>query len=161
MVDGIPYDGDIALLDPSMIASTTVLKSETAVALYGSRAANGVILISTKAGAAASEPQTFEALMEMGRGYGGMRRNFNDVAFWQPRLKKDKNGIAKVSVIYPDDITQWYVNVVGIGKNRYERAQNTFYVNSSLPLSVELSVPKFPFNSSISVLSPNQYFAAP
>ncbi len=50
VVDGIPYDGDIAAIDPSDIASTTVLKDATATSLYGSRGSNGVILITTKKG---------------------------------------------------------------------------------------------------------------
>lgn len=50
VVDGVPYDGDISAIDPSDIASTTVLKDATATSLYGSRGANGVILINTKKG---------------------------------------------------------------------------------------------------------------
>ncbi|OLE73222.1 MAG: hypothetical protein AUG74_04755 [Bacteroidetes bacterium 13_1_20CM_4_60_6] len=44
------------LLNPSDIASITVLKDASATAIYGSRAANGVILIETKKGAAAGGP---------------------------------------------------------------------------------------------------------
>lgn len=50
VVDGIPYEGDISSIDPSDIASTTVLKDATATSIYGSRGANGVILITTKKG---------------------------------------------------------------------------------------------------------------
>jgi len=50
VVDNIPFDGDITGIDPSDIASTTVLKDATATALYGARGANGVILITTKKG---------------------------------------------------------------------------------------------------------------
>ena len=50
VVDGIPYDGDVSAIDPADIASTTVLKDATATSLYGSRGANGVILITTKKG---------------------------------------------------------------------------------------------------------------
>ncbi len=50
VVDGIPYDGDISSIDPSDIASTTILKDATATSLYGSRGSNGVILITTKKG---------------------------------------------------------------------------------------------------------------
>lgn len=50
VVDGIPYEGDISSIDPSDIASTTVLKDATATSLYGSRGSNGVILITTKKG---------------------------------------------------------------------------------------------------------------
>ena len=44
------------LLNPSDIASITILKDASATAIYGSRAANGVILVETKKGAAAGGP---------------------------------------------------------------------------------------------------------
>lgn len=50
VVDGAPYEGDINALDAADIASISVLKDATAANLYGSRAANGVIIITTKQG---------------------------------------------------------------------------------------------------------------
>ncbi len=50
VVDGVPFSGSINSINPSDIASTTVLKDATATAIYGSRGANGVILIQTKTG---------------------------------------------------------------------------------------------------------------
>lgn len=50
VVDGIPYSGSISSINPNDIESSTVLKDATATALYGSRGANGVILITTKKG---------------------------------------------------------------------------------------------------------------
>ncbi len=50
VVDGIPFEADLSGIDPTDIESMTVLKDATATALYGSRAANGVILITTKKG---------------------------------------------------------------------------------------------------------------
>lgn len=50
VVDGVTFDGDISSIDPGDIASTTVLKDATATSLYGSRGANGVIVITTKNG---------------------------------------------------------------------------------------------------------------
>lgn len=55
VVDGVPYDGDISAIDPGDIASTTILKDATATSLYGSRGANGVILITTKKGTSGEE----------------------------------------------------------------------------------------------------------
>jgi TonB-linked SusC/RagA family outer membrane protein len=52
VVDGVPYDGSINAINPNDIESTTILKDATATAIYGSRGANGVILITTKAGKA-------------------------------------------------------------------------------------------------------------
>ena len=48
VIDGV-Y-GDINMVDPSDIASLEVLKDASAAAIYGSRAANGVVLITTKGG---------------------------------------------------------------------------------------------------------------
>jgi len=50
LVDGI--EQDINLLDPSDIESISVLKDASASSIYGSRAANGVILVTTKQGTA-------------------------------------------------------------------------------------------------------------
>ena len=51
LVDGVPRDA--ANVDPTMIESITVMKAASAVALYGSKGAKGVILITTKRGEAA------------------------------------------------------------------------------------------------------------
>ena len=51
VVDGVPYEASyISTIDPADIASTTILKDATATSLYGSRGANGVIVITTKKG---------------------------------------------------------------------------------------------------------------
>lgn len=50
VVDGVAYSGAINAISPSDIESMTVLKDASATALYGSRAANGVIVITTKKG---------------------------------------------------------------------------------------------------------------
>ena len=50
VVDGVPYDGSIAAINPNDIESLTVLKDASAAALYGSRGANGVVMIQTKKG---------------------------------------------------------------------------------------------------------------
>jgi len=48
--DNVVYGGGVSELNPDNIESMTVLKGANAAALYGSRAANGVILITTKSG---------------------------------------------------------------------------------------------------------------
>lgn len=48
VVDGVPYDGKISDLNSTDIESMTILKDAASAALYGNRAANGVVLITTK-----------------------------------------------------------------------------------------------------------------
>lgn len=50
VVDGVAFDGDIASLNSQDIESLTVLKDAASTAMYGSRGANGVIMITTKRG---------------------------------------------------------------------------------------------------------------
>lgn len=50
VIDGVPFGGNISDLNPQDIESLTVLKDAASAALYGNRAANGVILITTKKG---------------------------------------------------------------------------------------------------------------
>ena len=53
LVNGVP--GSITNLDPSVIESVSVLKDAASAAIYGARAANGVILVTTKEGADVSD----------------------------------------------------------------------------------------------------------
>lgn len=50
VVDGVIFNGNIASINPNDIASVNVLKDAASTSLYGSSAANGVILITTKKG---------------------------------------------------------------------------------------------------------------
>ena len=50
VLDGIAYNGDLNTINIADIESMTVLKDASSTALYGSRAANGVIMITTKSG---------------------------------------------------------------------------------------------------------------
>lgn len=50
VVDGIPFDGNLNDINPDDVASIDVLKDASATAIYGSRGANGVILVTTKKG---------------------------------------------------------------------------------------------------------------
>ncbi len=50
IMDGVPFGGNISDLNPNDIESISVLKDAASAALYGNRASNGVILITTKKG---------------------------------------------------------------------------------------------------------------
>ena len=50
VVDGVQFGGDLSSLNSNDIESFTILKDAASTSLYGSRAANGVVLITTKKG---------------------------------------------------------------------------------------------------------------
>lgn len=50
VIDGFPYNGNPTFLQNSDIESIDILKDASSIAIYGSRGANGVVIITTKAG---------------------------------------------------------------------------------------------------------------
>ncbi len=48
VVDNFPYEGDINNINPNMVETITILKDAAAASIWGARAANGVIVITTK-----------------------------------------------------------------------------------------------------------------
>jgi len=60
VIDGVP-DADIKLIAPADIASIDVLKDASAAAIYGSRATNGVIIVTTKKAKAGQLRMTYDA----------------------------------------------------------------------------------------------------
>ena len=61
VIDGIPTTENINMFAPSDIASIEILKDGAAAAIYGARAANGVVLITTKRGASGPAQFNFES----------------------------------------------------------------------------------------------------
>ncbi|MGZ3854499.1 MAG: SusC/RagA family TonB-linked outer membrane protein, partial [Flavisolibacter sp.] len=72
VIDGIPFDGNINDLNVDDIASVEVLKDASSTAIYGSRGANGVILVSTKRGNAGSPIITYS-------GYVGITNSLGEL----------------------------------------------------------------------------------
>ena len=61
IIDGVPTTDGLSKLNPNDIESMTILKDASASAIYGSRAANGVIIITTKRGTAGKPSLQFSS----------------------------------------------------------------------------------------------------
>lgn len=70
VLDGIPFAGSIGDINPSDIKSVDILKDASATAIYGSRGANGVILITTNKGTKGQVAQVSY------NGYAGLKTVF-------------------------------------------------------------------------------------
>ncbi|MDI3320913.1 SusC/RagA family TonB-linked outer membrane protein [Pinibacter soli] len=70
IVDGFPMDNALTILSPMEIASIDVLKDVASTSIYGSRGANGVVLITTKSGRKGRTSVSFET-------YAGVRQITN------------------------------------------------------------------------------------
>jgi alpha-2-macroglobulin len=123
IIDGVLYDEIPANISNNMIATISVLEEAAAVALYGSRAANGAVVITTN-------------------NSNVTRKQFRDYAFWKPELFTDKNGEAKFVVEYPENITGWQLFVLGMDKQR-RIGKTVRFIKSYKPVWAELNLPRF------------------
>ena len=98
IVDGVPLGGDITDLSPDDIASISVLRGSNAAAIYGARANNGAIIITTKSGETGAFSVNvnstltmetanilFDYQNEYGQGSGGVFSSFSTDS-WGPKL---------------------------------------------------------------------------
>lgn len=77
VVDGIQVEDALSNLSPQDIESLTVLKDASATAIYGSRGANGVVIITTKGGKKGKTVVNINALV-------GVRQLANKLDVWKP-----------------------------------------------------------------------------
>ena len=106
VIDGMPIDSDtdknslnsesnnqldpMSTLNPSDIENITVLKDAAATAIYGSRAANGVIIVTTKKG----KEGKFNINLDIKQGFVSMANNNMDFANAQQSMNLFANGLA-------------------------------------------------------------------
>ncbi|WP_343534774.1 alpha-2-macroglobulin family protein [Pedobacter sp.] len=137
IIDGVPFAGDVANLSKDDLADITILKDASATAIYGARAANGVIIIKTKKGnTIMNEAGELVAQQQT------MRTNFSDVGFWKPKLNTNQDGDATFTVKFPDDITSWNANVIAMNGKK-QSGTTTSKIKSFKSLSANLTVPQF------------------
>lgn len=126
VIDGQPVTEDLHSLDPDDIATITVLKDASATALYGSRAANGVVLITTKhakPGESRLQLNVYYGIQQVPRRGRPDVMNGQEFAQFEKELYEDKikyeewinpaTGTAEVPKVYqnPDQYgkgTDWY-----------------------------------------------------
>ncbi|WP_339881434.1 TonB-dependent receptor [Polaribacter vadi] len=108
VVDGVPLPGgNINELNPDDIASINIIKDAGAGAIYGSRAANGVVLITTKSGSA-SKP-TIKVNASTGINTVNTRVNIMNGDEYIKYLFDSGQGSTVNAVLDPNEITN-YVN---------------------------------------------------
>ncbi|WP_169719445.1 alpha-2-macroglobulin family protein [Olivibacter sitiensis] len=96
VVDGKVVE-DMSAISPEDIERMEVLKDAEATALYGARAAQGVVIVTTKLGA--KQATQLEGIVP--------RKDLNETAFFFPHLKTDSAGNVKIRFTTPESLTQW------------------------------------------------------
>ncbi len=81
IVDNFPYDGDLNAINPNDVENVTLLKDASAASIWGARAGNGVLVITTKKG---SKYRPVEISVNSNLMVGGKRD-----LFYRPRISVD------------------------------------------------------------------------
>lgn len=151
IINGMPYNGHLDELMIDQFTSVSVIKDASAVALYGSRAQNGVIIINTNQ-TLPNNPELKEAEIQIipDLMQSSLRNRFNDMAYWQPTLQTDAKGEAKFTVTYPDDITTWDTHVIAIEDKKVGSVSTK--IKSYKPLMAQLFTPRFLVEGDTAVL---------
>ena len=120
VVDGV-ITSDISFLAPNDIQSMEILKDASATAIYGSRGANGVILVTTKSGSQGGvKPNiTFDA-------YWGFQNRWKkldllgskDMALTKLRIDAMKNGASQLADYRNDGFAEW-MKAYNLGESTY------------------------------------------
>lgn len=120
VIDGVPSDGPLADVNPNDIESVEVLKDASASAIYGTRAANGVVIVTTKRG------KFGQSLRMSVNGYSGVSNRIKSIdvldAPTLAMLKRERytnDGLA-IDPIWEDtqyqtQLTDWQDEVLGEG----------------------------------------------
>ncbi len=98
VLDGIIYNGDISNINISDVESVDILKDASAAAVYGSRSANGVVLITTKKGKSDKPSISFN----MSYGYQDMTNNPMKV------MDAEQYAVRMVDFYYQQSLYSWY-----------------------------------------------------
>ena len=133
IVDGEIMEGlDLSMLDQNQIARVEILKDASATALYGSRGANGVILITTKDG------QKKQAQLDAVQA----RSNLGETAFFYPELYTDLEGNVSFEFDSPEALSRWKLLLFAHGKN-LEAGSATFFTQTQKQLMVRPNLPRY------------------
>ena len=111
VIDGMPIDGGgisgqanaLALINPNDIESFSVLKDASAAAIYGARASNGVILITTKKGKKGAMKVDFSSLLSV----GNVSKKADVLSANEIRTIVNANGTSTLKSLLGNSNTDW------------------------------------------------------
>ena len=151
VIDGVPVDGNgvsgsanlLNTINPNDIESMSILKDASATALYGSRASNGVIIITTKKGAKGKTRYNFNTLFSVGM---------------VPETVDVLTGDQVRSIINADAVAtgnNTYKTILGTANTNWQKEIYRAAFGNDKNLSASGAVGSVPFRASLGYLNQN------
>lgn len=132
VLNGKVFEGNLKDIDPAAIAELMVLKGADASAIYGSRGAQGVLILSTQGPIILPEPEKPPVKI---------RKNFNETAFFFPQIHAGADGFYSFTFTMPETATEWNWKMMAHTKDaRQAYLQRT--LQTQLNLMVQPNMPR-------------------
>lgn len=129
IVDGI--EGDMNAVNPSDIESVNVLKDAASSAIYGARAANGVILVTTKKGSTGKTSISFSSTFSLAKATG-IRDYVSDFVTYMNIMNTGYENAGSAAPFGNTDFTNWeYANAHPNELNEYGYPMHVAYPNTN------------------------------
>ena len=162
IIDGVPYEGMLEDLNPNDITAVEVYKEAVATAMYGSRAANGVILVTTrrvgkagiKLGLNKNDYYNSEFVPGIGNTFSvarvfyapqyattatSERSDFRETIYWNPVVQTNKEGAATLEFYNSDAATTFRAIAEGIAWNgKPGRTEATWSAKNALQIDAKI-----------------------
>ncbi|HAL94918.1 MAG TPA: SusC/RagA family protein [Chitinophagaceae bacterium] len=151
VIDGVPVDGNgvsgsanlLNTINPNDIESMTILKDASATALYGSRASNGVIIVTTKKGSKGAMRYNFSNTTSV-----GMITDYVDVL----TADEIRNIVTKDAVATGNNM---YKNMLGTANTDWQKEIYQAAIGADNTISATGSLGNIPFRASLGYLNQN------
>ncbi|MFM1857072.1 MAG: hypothetical protein RLZ05_132 [Bacteroidota bacterium] len=151
VIDGVPVDGNgvsgsanlLNTINPNDIESMTILKDASATALYGSRASNGVIIVTTKKGSKGAMRYNFSNTTSV-----GMITDYVDVL----TADEIRDIVTKDAVATGSNM---YKNMLGTANTDWQKEIYQAAIGVDNTISATGSLGNIPFRASLGYLNQN------
>lgn len=104
VVDGVEYSGGMANINPDDVESITVLKDAATIALYGSRGANGVVMVTTKKGSKSKSSLDFKVQFGVNQNGVPAYNTVNSGEYYELMWEAYKNNLIYGATPVPADV---------------------------------------------------------
>ena len=135
VVDGYPISGSLATVNPNDIESLEVLKDAASAAIYGSRGANGVILITTKKGKSGKANISYNAYVSTSSKYVKDIESLKTASEWAADLQTDAYDLSEVDAELRNFRLNAYANAPDVVSMEDWLFRNGFSTNHDVSVS--------------------------
>ncbi|ATL49250.1 SusC/RagA family TonB-linked outer membrane protein [Chitinophaga caeni] len=125
ILDGIPFDGAFAEINPNDIQSLEVLKDASSAAIYGARGANGVILITTKKGTEGKLTVAYDGFVSFDKAIN-IPKMMDGETFWNTKVEALK--AANTITPTPDNPEPWLGAITPTEQRMHDEGLSTDWV---------------------------------